>query len=66
MDVVQLASGVGPTRYLIDCAVPIKMMKAEVGVECGKKSGVESQVYDLSRQGRKDLRFRIAAYWGLE
>jgi hypothetical protein len=42
------------------------MMKAEVGVECGKKSGVESQVYDLSRQGRKDLRFRIAAYWGLQ
>jgi hypothetical protein len=35
-------------------------------MECGKKSGVESQVYDLSRQGRKDLSFRIAAYWGLE
>src|ERR1035437_3236086 len=41
-------------------------LMARVAKECGKKSGVESQIYDLSRQGRKDFRFRIAAYWGLE
>lgn len=32
MDVVQLASGVSPTRYFIDGAIAIEMMEAGVRV----------------------------------